>query len=257
MNSLTLWLFLPLLLLTSAVSIEIPEHSTILEGIDILFDTEPLMFPAGWYCEQISAEAVSLPREHRTEAMDILNKAIAKYPEDVLFVYLRKVYVLKSLAFFGVPYGGTNTKDVVYLTYDNSCPEHTTEIVEGIFHHEFSSILYRKFTDRLNKQAWLEINPPGFQYHDGSVEAIKKGKASMDFDYNLLPNGFLNEYSQSAFEEDINVFSQNLFSGGEQFWSIVDTFDKIKEKTKLTIEFYHQIDPLFTEEYFRALAYGR
>lgn len=253
----TLLLLLPLLVLTSAVSIEIPEHSPILDGIDILFDTEPRMFPASWYCKRIGAEAVSLPREHRTEAMDILNLAIAKYPEDVLFVHLRKVYVLRSLSFFGVAYGGTNTKDVIYLTYDDTNPERTAEFVEGVFHHEFSSVLFRKFSKHIDRKSWESINPPDFSYGKGGVEAIKKGEASLDFNYDLLEVGFLNLYSQSAFEEDMNVIAQNLFSGGEQFWFIVDTFEKIRMKALLTIDFYHQIDPQFTEEYFRSLAYGR
>lgn len=253
---IALILLLPLLL-TSAVLREIPEHPPVLEGIDIVFDTEPKMFPAGWYCKRVSAKAVSLPREYRTEAMDILNLAIAKYPEDVLFVYLRKVYVLQSLSFFGVPYGGTNAREIIYIMYDNSNPERTSQFVEDIFHHEFSSILYRKFKERFDKNAWYSANPAGFQYRGGSVEAIKKGEASMEFDYTLLPNGFLNEYSQSAVEEDINVYAQNLFSGGEKFWSIVDTFPKVREKVTLMIGFYHQIDPQFTEEYFRTLAYTR
>ncbi|MBN1198294.1 MAG: hypothetical protein JXA23_03005 [Bacteroidales bacterium] len=256
-NRLIPFLFLPLLLLTSSLSKEIPETSSILDGIDILFDTEPRMFPPSWYCKRIGAEAVSLPKEYRTEAMDILNHAIAKYPEEVLFVYLRKVYVLKSLAFFGVPYGGTNTKDVIYLTYDNSNPERTSEFVEGVFHHEFSSVLLRKFTKNLDKKAWESINPPDFFYGKGGVEAIKKGEASLDYDYSLLEIGFLNKYSQSDFEEDVNVVAQNLFCGGEQFWFIVDTFGKIREKTTLAIHFYHQIDPQFTEEYFRTLAYSQ
>jgi len=255
LNKLLPFLFLPLLLLTSSHSIEIPENSSILEGIDILFDTEPRMFPAGWYCKRIGAEAISLPKENRTEAMDILNKAIAKYPEDVLFVYLRKVYVLKSLGFYGVPYGGTNTKDVIYLTYDDTNLERTAEYVEGVFHHEFSSVLLRRFSKYIDKKAWESINPVTFSYGKGGVEAIKRGEASMDYDYTLVEDGFVNKYSQSAFEEDINVFSQNLFSGGEQFWFIVDTFYKIRDKARLTIDFYHQIDPQFTEEYFRALAY--
>jgi len=255
-NRLTRFLFLPLLLLTTSLANEISEHPSILEGIDILFETEPRMFPASWYCKRIGAEAVSLPKEYRAEAMDIVNHAIAKYPEDVLFVYLRKVYVMKSLFFFGVPYGGTNTKDVIYLTYDNSNPERTADFMEGIFHHEFSSVLLRKFTKNLDKKAWETINPPDFTYGEGGVEAIKHGEASLDFDYSLLEIGFLNKYSQSALEEDINVFAQNLFNGGEQFWFIVDTFPKIREKATLTINFYHQINPQFTEEYFRTLAYS-
>ena len=214
------------------------------------------MFPNNWYCKRIDAQAVSLPQEYRTDAMDILNNAIAKYPEDVLFVNLRRVYVMKSLTFFGVPYGGTNTRDVVYLTYDNSNPNRTAEYVEGVFHHEFSSVLLRKFVKHFDKRGWADINPPGFAYGRGGVDAIRHGEASLDYDYDLLELGFLNKYSQSAMEEDINVFAQHLFSGGEQFWYIVDTFERIREKVILIINFYYQIDPQFTEEYFRALAYS-
>ena len=256
-SRLALLLFLPLLLFTSAIPSSPPDKPAILEGIDILFDTEPRMFPHLWYCKRIGAKAESLPKEDRTEAMDLLNKAIAKYPEEVLFVYLRKVYILKSLTFFNVPYGGTNAKNVIYITYDNIRPGRTSEYVEGVFHHEFSSVLFRKFQRKLDKQTWLNINPSGFEYGEGGVEAIKRGEASMEFDYNLLAIGFLNKYSQSAFEEDINVFSQNLFSGGEQFWFIVDTFENIKKKTELIIEFYHTINSDFTEEYFRSLAYSQ
>jgi hypothetical protein len=50
------------------------------------------------------------------------------------------------------------------------------------------------------------------------------------------------------------VFAQNIFSGGSQFWLIVDSFDPIRKKTELIIRFYQLIDPVFTEEYFRSLA---
>ncbi len=256
-SRLALLLFLPLLLFTSVIPANAPDQPSILEGIDILFDAKPRMFPHSWYGKRIGAEAVSLPRKYRTEAMDIINKAIAKYPEDVLFVHLRKIYILQSLTFFDVPYGGTNTKNVVYLTYDNINPERTAPYVEGVFHHEFSSVLFRKFHKKFNEKKWLNINPIAFEYGEGGVEAIKQGEASMKFDYNLLAIGFLNKYSQSAFEEDFNVFAQNLFSGGEQFWFIVDTFENINKKVELIIEFYHKINSNFTEEYFRSLAYSQ
>ncbi|MFH1160295.1 MAG: hypothetical protein V1733_05035 [bacterium] len=257
MSRLALLQFLVFLLFVSATPVNAPVSPGSLEGIDIVFDSEPRMFPNNWYCKRISAEAVSLPKAYRTQAMDILNSAIAKYPEEVLFVYLRKVYVLQSMTFFGVPYGGTNARDVIYLAYDDINPKRTADYVEGVFHHEFSSVLLRKFHKQFDKEGWLEVNPLEFRYGEGGVQAIKNGEASMEYDYNLHQVGFLNKYSQSAFEEDINVFAQNIFSGGEQFWYIVDSFATIRKKTELIIRFYHRIDPIFTEEYFRALACPR
>jgi hypothetical protein len=254
MSRLAILQFLGILLFVSATSVQPSFPPGLLEGIDVEFDTEPHMFPSNWYCKRIHAEAMSLPREYRTRAMDILNQAIAKYPEEVLFINLRKVYILQSLTFFGVPYGGTNFRDIVYLTYDHLNQKRTAEFMEGVFHHEFSSVLIRKFHRQLDREAWLAVNPGGFRYGEGGVQAIKNGEASLEFDANLHDLGFINKYSQSALEEDINVFAQNIFSGGSQFWLIVDSFDPIRKKTELIIRFYQLIDPVFTEEYFRSLA---
>lgn len=224
------------------------------QRIDIVFDTDPDMFPRTWYSKRVDAHAESLPVALRTKAKNILNDAIAKYPEDVLFNNLRKIYILKSLRFFGVPYGATNRKDVIYLTYDAFIPEATPVFVEGFFHHEFSSILFRKYAADFNPCDWICFNPPDFRYGEGGIDAIKRGEASLEFDYDLVVNGFLNKYAQSAMEEDINVFAQNLFSGGDEFWFIVDSFAPIRQKTSVIIAFYHRIDSRFTEEYFRSLA---
>ena len=233
---------------------ESPANIPYLQGIDILFETTNDMFPRSWHSNRVDAHAESLPKGLRHKAKDILNQAIAKYPEDILFQNLEKVYILKSLQFFGVPYGATNRKGVIYLTYDEYIPEGTQTYVEGFFHHEFSSILYRKYKKLLDPCDWSCLNPSDFQYGEGGVVAILNGEASMKFNNDLFKQGFLNKYGQSAFEEDFNVFSQNLFSGGEEFWNAVDSFPRIRKKTTLLIGFYHQIDPRFTEDYFRSLS---
>jgi len=251
---LALLLGVPLLLFTSSIPADFPDHPGSLDGIVILFDTEPQMFPPSWYSAQVSAHAVSLQDNYRKEAKDILNKAIEKYPEEVLFHNLRKVYILESLHFFGVPYGGTNTKNIIYLTFTYSGNGQNLSFAEGLFHHELSSVLFRNYRHLIDTTAWMNLNPPGFGYRTGSIEAIRRGRASMQIDELLLDQGFLNQYAQSAFEEDMNVTAQNLFSGGNTFWAIVDSHDRIRAKVNLIIRFYHQISPVFTEAYFRSLA---
>jgi len=223
-------------------------------GIAINFAVSDNMFPKYWYSGKINAKAVSLSIKEYKRVTVLLRKALAKYPDHVLQENLKRIYAINSLNFYGVPFGGTYSisRKTVYITDDSVLRENDL-FIESFFHHEFSSILLRKHPCYLKKKAWKFSNQHDFHYGKGGVEAIRNGNASMVFDSVLNQKGFLNKYSQSSLEEDMNVFSQNLFSGGEAFWTIVDRYNKIKAKTMLIIGFYHKIDPVFTEEYFRHL----
>ena len=218
---------------------------------EVLFTTREKMFPLNWYNKKINATAVPLEPEERQRMIDILDRAFSKYPDHVLRDNLDRVYALRSLTFFDIPYGGTNAKNTVYLADDPASPAFTDRFIEGVFHHEFSSILMRSCLSFFNEKDWKKANPAGFIYGKGGVSAILSGNASLSFDPTLFGHGFLNRYSQSALEEDINVFAQNLFTGGSSFWVIVDENPRIREKADLLIAFYHRIDPIFTEDYFR------
>ena len=95
------------------------------------------------------------------------------------------------------------------------------------------------------------MNPAGFRYGKGGLAAIMNSKADMKLDPALNERGFLTAYGEASFEEDFNLYCQNLFNGGEPFWKLADTYPKIKAKTDLAILFYNKIDPVFTESYFR------
>lgn len=221
---------------------------------EVFFTTSEKMFPRHWYGNQINAEAHPLERSERQRIINILDKAFDKYPESVLKNDLDRVYALKSLKFYGVSYGGTNSKNTIYLADDESNPNYTNHFIEGVFHHEFSSILLRTYPEVLDEEIWNSINPSRFIYGNGGIIAILNGEASVLLDPKLFESGFLTKYSESAIEEDINVFAQNLFTGGHEFWEAVDTHKKIKKKASLLINFYHQIDPSFTESYFRKIS---
>ena len=177
---------------------------------------------------------------------------MAKYPAHVLKENLHTIYAFNSLNFYGLPYGGTFSvsKKTVYITDDTSLNV-KDQCIESFFHHEFSSILLRKHPCFISKRTWKSNNQLDFHYGKGGLEAIREGNSSMEYDSILNEKGFLNKYSQSSLEEDMNVFAQNIFAGGPGFWKIVDHYDKIKAKALLIISFYHKIDPVFTEKYFR------
>jgi hypothetical protein len=229
------------------------QADTLIQGVRISFQIADKMFPCSWYKKKIGAEAISLATAEVPRAERILDKAFAKYPESFLTRYLEKVWVLKSMKFYGYPFGGTYTKKKIYLAFDEENTTNTDQYMEQRFHQELSSILWRENHRKLDLASWYECNPRGFLYGEGGAVAIAYGTASMDTDPGYFNIGFLNRYAMTEVEQDINVIAQNLFAGGPEFWKIVDSNPGIRGKALLLIGFYHSLDPVFTESYFRGL----
>jgi hypothetical protein len=228
-------------------------QDTVMDGVRVAFCSEKKMFPARWYCKKVDARAAALSQSELPRAKAILHKALSKYPAGMADHYLDRVYILKSLQFYGYPYGGSYTKKTIYLTLDETNLLNTDKFLEERFHHEFSSILWRENYRKLDLEQWQAFNPNGFVYGEGGLDAIRSGIASMDTDPGYFDIGFINRYAMTEIEQDINVMAQNLFTGGPGFWEIVDAKERIREKVLLLIGFYHSLDPMFTEEYFRNL----
>ncbi|MCX6281769.1 MAG: hypothetical protein NTU51_07390 [Bacteroidetes bacterium] len=225
-------------------------------GVEILFPSSLSIFPRQWSVKKVNPDIRPVQVEEISRLEDLLTFAFSKYPLDMLRANLDKVYVLKSMKFYGLPYGGTNYHHSVYLSDDTDNPWFTDDYIEEVFHHEFSSILIHSFPLFFDKTKWMSMNPPDFRYGKGGADAISKGLASMALDPGMIEQGFLSEYSTASLEEDINVFAQNLFTGGREFWRLVDLNDTIREKTRILISFYHKINPAFTETYFRSFYYN-
>ena len=225
-------------------------------GIEISFPSGVNIFPRQWLYKKIHAEILPLCYGEHSRVEDILSRAFSKYPSGLLQDNLDKVYVTGAMKFYGLPYGGTNYHHSVYLTDDSGDPYFTDNYIEQVFHHEFSSILIRYFDAYFDRTKWLSLNPSSFHYGNGGAEAIRNGQASMELDPEFIAQGFLSRYSTASLEEDINVFAQNLFTGGSEFWRLVDLNDSIREKTRILINFYHQLNPVFTESYFRSFYYN-
>jgi hypothetical protein len=220
---------------------------------EVCFTLQEEMFPKHWYNPRINAEAEPLAINERQRFVSILNRTFAKYPAKVLRENLDRVYGLKKMKFYGVAFGGTNIRNTIFICDDETDPSFTDAFIEGVFHHEFSNVLKRTFPKYFNIQAWEEANSPAFIYGHGGVNAIMNGEASMTLDPEEYDKGLLSNYSQASVEEDINVFAQNLFTGTQDFWDVVDNNVKIRKKARLLIGFYQKIDPRFNENYFRRL----
>ena len=211
----------------SAVAKGTPSDTSI-NGVAVIFSYSTSIFPVSWQAPPINAKG---------KPLTVMIKALEKYPAGALKNELTAVYFLKSMAFYDVGYGGTNSTDNLYLTNDGAAKGYTSLYLEQTFHHEYSSILYRNHPTYLNETAWKNANIDSFDYNDpeNGVGAIRNNESSQDLDQELCKKGFLTQYSLSGLENDIN------------------TFPRINKKLQLLIAFYNKIDPLFTEEYFRKL----
>jgi hypothetical protein len=222
-------------------------------GIPISFDADKNAFPAEWTKSPINAKGESLIGSERTRSYANVDKASKKYPANLLKLHLRKVYLLARIEFYGLPYGGTNSLDTLYLTNRGVAQGFTDAYLEESFHHELSSIFLRNHPAFLDQKTWSACNPPKFTYTSNGTEAVRTGKDSTVYDPEYNKDGFLAQYAKTSQEEDFNMMAGGLFTGRPEFWKVVDKFPRIRQKAGVVIAFYHRLDPLFTEPYFRGL----
>lgn len=240
--------FLYLFLLTS------PADTTI-NGIKVEFNYSLSIFPSSWQVAPINARAENMPRSEIIRTKSIISDALSKYPLALLKQELTGVYFVRTMRFYDVAYGGTNSENSVYISNDGVKMGYTANYIEQTFHHEFSSILLRNHSGFLDTAEWKKANDPGFDYNDpeNGVGSIRKNQSSQDLDTILTQQGFLTQYSLSSLENDINTVAQNIFCPSNDFWLITEKYPRIKRKVKLLIAFYNRINPVFTEEYFKKL----
>ena len=232
-------------------------QDTTINGVTVKFHYDMMIFPASWQTAPINAKGEEIGPSEIQRTKKIMVTALRKYPKQTLQQNLNGgIFWLKSMKFFDVGYGGTNSTNALYLTDNGETRGYTDFYMEQTFHHEFSSILMRNFPVLLDTVAWKTANAKGFDYNDpeNGVGAIRNNQSSQELDTAICRKGMLTQYGMSSLENDANTFAQNLFCPTKNFWIIVDRYPMIYRKTNLLIGFYHRLSGFFTEDYFRKLA---
>lgn len=221
--------------------------------VRVVTSANSAIFPESWRKAPVLASGEVLPGDQIKRAQLILERALKKYPLQVLKADLKAVYVLAELRYSGVITSGTNSLSSVYLKIGDVKKGFTDAHIEGVFHAEFSSILLRNHAPDLDQNAWDAVNPPGFKYLGNGVDAVKQKVAGTALRDELHEQGFLVEYAQSTLENDLNGFAKMLFNGEAGLWEVAARFPKIRHKLDLTLAFYQKIDASFTEAFFHSL----
>lgn len=211
----------------------------------LIYDGVSPLFPKAWIKGKIKAMADSPDLFKITTDTTEIKLAVSKYPQNLIQKEIRNIYLVGNLRFSGVYFTGTISNNVLYIA------NKANEDIQRTFHHEFSSILLRNYAPFSFETKWKKISPELLNCK--STTAIKVGYFSLEQNAHLLIKGYLSAYSLSNWENDFNMYAENIFAGDPQFWKLVDDYPLIKVKTRLVIDFYQQVHPVFTENYFRLL----
>lgn len=212
-----------------------------------------LIFPMHWMKSPINLEYKFFDSREKNRAEKIAKKAISKYPKDLIHANLKKLYFLGGLSFSGIQATGTSSLDSIYIV-DRGIPMgFDFKDVELTIHSEFSALLLRKHRALLDIRNWNLCNPEGFSYLGGGVSAVSSGKDNVDIGSAKLSEGFICEYSKASLEEDFCEISARLFQGDERLWKISRKHPRIRKKMELAVNFFHSLDPVFTNEYFKKI----
>jgi hypothetical protein len=217
-------------------------------GNDFFSNIDNPPIPAG---PDRNSEVKPIAHQQLSKYPFILQRALAKYPDHVIKKYLTAIYFAGKIELDGFNVGGTYDpfRHVIYLVNNG---RQTDDFAESVFHHEFSSLLILGNSFFLNP--WIDHNPKNYKYLDDiydnwkvmrkNVRLSTKGK---DEDYE---KGFMDSYGQTSFENDFNEYSAMIFTYPEKFKNIMNRYPRVRAKFLVWLNYYHKIDPIFTEEYF-------
>jgi len=211
----------------------------------LIYDGVSPLFPKAWLKGKIKARADSPDWFKIATDTTEIRIAVSKYPQNLIQKKIRNIYLVGDLRFSGVYFTGTISNNVLYIA------SKANKDIQRTFHHEFSSILLRNYAPTAFETKWKKISPELLNCK--STTAIKDGYFSLEHNASLLNKGYLSAYSLSNWENDFNMYAENIFSGDPHFWKLVNDYPVIKVKAKLVMDFYQQVHPLFTENYFRLL----
>lgn len=248
-------LYIVLLALLSCNAAPAPRPVPVVAGVNVVFDKTEGIFPDSWTTNQVKAKAEAIDTAEIARTTTVVQTALAKYPATFLKKNLNTIYCLKKLYFFGVPFGATyfDKTKALYIANNGRRNGYTNRYIEQSIHHEFSSLLYLANKSKLDEKAWAACNPKDFIYTDdkgGGVTAIKNNADGTYFSDYYNKQGFLDQYSQTTLENDINQIAQQIFCPDPQYKSLLEKYPQLKAKHNLLIAFYTKLDSTFNAAYF-------
>jgi hypothetical protein len=200
-----------------------------------------------------------LPDVEYCEALSIVVEEMNYYPKDVLLSDLDNVYFggkiqsdrLQFTAGFFIP----NKKDIYLFSMvsDNSNNDALLILAET-FHHEFSSILMRKY--RFDMIGFMAYNGTDFEYWHDEERILTSTHTGNYTSGPLWGEGLLRYYSQTSPENDYNSYVEMIFTNPKRMSDNCSTNERIKNKYEHVKGFYLKISAGFQPVFDQVSCYS-
>ncbi|CAN5525333.1 hypothetical protein BH11ARM2_BH11ARM2_01660 [soil metagenome] len=177
------------------------------DGIQIQILDQPAKFQRDGYT--VTAEPVTDAILARY--LLIFEKEWRKYPRTLMVrTNLARIVLGSNVCVEGQPRAAVPEFIPGWFWLDADIGSRLPDYGRHVLHHDFFHMIdYWDSKDRLADKAWEALNPPSFHYGRGGWFAQKGNPGALRTD---LP-GFLDEYSESAVEEDkAEIYSHSLTS---------------------------------------------
>ncbi len=217
--------------------------------MDIEYDVGNDVIPEQWRDSPFNGVVEPLHKDYLCRYVESLSLELKKYPNAVLQRDLLTIYLLDSLTFVGVKYGGTSIGNSLYLTGGSKLEGYSNTFYAALLHHEMSSIFYTTYN--FPESDWALINPDDFRYAESDsqiLQAIENGDEASNNE-KVLSEGFLSEYARSTPENDFNSYAEMIFTEPKKLKKLAGKYPKIGQKVEIVTRFYLGISKDFDFNY--------
>jgi hypothetical protein len=205
--------------------------------VHYIYDFETY-FPSSWKSPPFSAQGSQIDLDESRRVVHLIPAFLKMYPPDLIKNDLHDIYLLGSMKFHGLAYGGTNSSDAIYLVSEGENQGYTERSLAGTMHSEFSSILLRNH--RFPSKEWTAINDRDFKYAGEGKDLVDRPDARTSSD-DILREGFTCVYGKASLEEDINMYVDSAIAGPALLASAAKKHVRVARKLGVLVQFYEGI----------------
>jgi hypothetical protein len=204
--------------------------------VHITYDRDKF-FPTKWKSAPISAQGSQIRSDGAMQILQTVAAFLSMYPSEVYMNNLHNIYLLNSLTVYGLEYGGTNSRDAIYVV-GRGGGNGGDEFLSATLHAEFSSILFRNY--HFPKEEWSRVNDSNWKYAGKGTDLLGQGSLYDQTD-DLFRRGFVRVYGQASIEEDVNMYVFSAIYRPSSFGRAASTHKKVRQKLEILIRFYEKL----------------
>ncbi len=181
-------------------------------------------------------------------ALHVIDSSMELYPQDILQSDLDAVKVGGQIQTereqFTSGFYQPNSQDIyLFPLVADALNLDPDSDVRHTFHHEFSSILMRKY--RFDMIGFMVYNGTDFEYWFDQAKILNSTHVVYYADSKLLEQGLLTYYSQTSPENDYNTYAEIVFSEPRIMSDYCSTYKRIEHKYEHVKAFYLKVSANF------------